>query len=158
MSESYTCHVIHLERGRHHFSPSFTPCVDTTFPRPKLFFFLSKKENPCQNITPWNSKTMSSAAWRRVQTGAVLARGLPYISSRNGDQWSLEKYAHGRKSQAEEGHKTCLFCGLNHRFRSIRSWDHLGMGSGSKKVHQCKPYYLIPSSPLTLSVMYQPDQ
>jgi hypothetical protein len=36
--------------------------------------------------------------------------------------------------------KTCLFCGLSHCFRPIRSWDHLGLGSGSKKVQEWKPY------------------
>ena len=90
--------------------------------------------------------------------------------------------------------KTCLFCGLSHCFRTIRSWDHLGLGRPFKTAyparvslgavfrkrcsrllsrmnsssrgfpsrpfcHICsQSYYLIPSSPLTLSVMYQPDQ
>ncbi len=36
--------------------------------------------------------------------------------------------------------KTCLFCGLNHYFRVVRSRDHVGMGSGWNKVQKCKPY------------------
>ncbi len=39
--------------------------------------------------------------------------------------------------------KTCLFCGgwvLSYCFRTIRSRDHLGLGRGSKKVYQWKPY------------------
>ena len=91
---------------------SVTPCVHTPFPRPKLFFSRSKKthvkEKPRQN----NLKTRRGKHWnvfvRRGeghQTGATLVRGLPYISSRQGDQRSLEKYAHGRESQVEGWHK-----------------------------------------------------
>ena len=36
--------------------------------------------------------------------------------------------------------KTCLFCGLSHYFRPVRSRDHLGVGNGSKKVQRCNPY------------------
>ena len=36
--------------------------------------------------------------------------------------------------------KTCLFCGLSHYFRSVRSRDHLGVGNGSKKMYRCNPY------------------
>ena len=36
--------------------------------------------------------------------------------------------------------KTCLFCGLSHYFSPVHSQDHLGVGSGSKKVQWCNPY------------------
>ena len=36
--------------------------------------------------------------------------------------------------------QTCLFCGLSHYFRPVRSRDHLGVGIGSKKVYRCNPY------------------
>ena len=39
------------------------------------------------------------------QMESALTRGLPYISRRNGDKWSLENYAHGRQSHAEGWHK-----------------------------------------------------
>ena len=37
--------------------------------------------------------------------------------------------------------KTCLFCGLRHYFRTVRSRDHQGgVRSGSKKMQWCNPY------------------
>jgi hypothetical protein len=45
----------------------------------------------------------------------------------------------GESRQEKGDSKTCLFCGFNYYFRSIRSRDHLGLGSVSKKVQECKP-------------------
>ena len=45
------------------------------------------------------------------------------------------------ESRKEKGDtKTCLFCGFRYYFRPIRARDHLGLGSASMKVQQCKPY------------------
>ncbi len=89
------------------FPSLFHPLCHTPFPRPKLFFSplkKNRKENPCQNNLKTRRGKPRNVLVRRgegYQTGAALARGLPYSSRRHGDQRSLEKYAHGRESQAE---------------------------------------------------------
>ena len=45
----------------------------------------------------------------------------------------------GESRQEKGDTKTCLFCGFSYYFRPIRVRDHLGLGSVSKKVQQCKP-------------------
>ncbi len=40
----------------------------------------------------------------------------------------------------EGGHKKLPVLWFEPLFHPIRSWDHLGLGNGSKKVEQCKPY------------------
>jgi hypothetical protein len=70
-----------------------------SLPQAKLFSppCHTKKETKCQNHT-LKPKNIFARCGEGQQTGAALARGLPYISSRTGDQRSLEKHAHGRDS------------------------------------------------------------
>ena len=93
-------------------SVPLSPLVSHSLPEAKTIFFPFKKKTGKKTHVKITSKTRRgkprNVLVRRgegYQTGAALARGLPYSSRRYGDQRSLEKYAHGRESQAEGWHK-----------------------------------------------------
>ena len=80
------------------YRPSFTPFLDTPSPSPKLLFFSFKKQTQCQKNRDKHWKQSSPGPvkdTRPVPPSDSLTKGLPYGSSRTGDQWSLEKDVHG---------------------------------------------------------------
>ena len=68
------------------------------------FFFLSNKNAGSPKSRGKHRNVFTSCSEGHPTCGS-LAKGLPYIRNRTGDQWSLEKYSHGRESRGEGWHK-----------------------------------------------------
>ncbi len=108
--------------------------VDTSFPRPKQFFFHFLKKNV--NITRGDIATSSPGVVKGTRTGAPLARGQPYSSSRNGSMISLKRKIKVTKNFLFKIHlskKNCLrpaqseICTNSAQTRGVLAWESAKM-------------------------------
>ena len=82
----------------------FHPFPRHSSPKAKTVFFSKKKSRVSQTVGG-NTRNVFTRRGEGQPTCVTLVKGLPYISIRTGDQWSLEKYPHGRESRVEGWHK-----------------------------------------------------